>query len=149
MKARTTGIITILDVIRTHPGLSKRQRDELLSGYDQFTKDLAKKSLAEMLHIYEMELTAESLITLHHEFGFGEKRLKQFARKFSRLMRKYADFLDGTETTGSGCLHDLQSLYPNCEEWFTDKVPCSDCEGQDICQAGFYEECEELTEYLK
>lgn len=121
MKARTAKNLTILDAIKNHPTLTKRQKDELCQGFEKYVRRIALDALANLLDDYEMELSAQSLIVLYHEFNFNEAMLKKFARKFNWFMKQYADFLRGAESVAAGAYYDLHSLFPNCDEWIKEE----------------------------
>lgn len=120
MKARTPGRIDIIDAVKSHPILTKRQKDELCQGFEKYVRRIALDALANMLDEYEMELSAQSLIVLYHEFNFNEAMLKKFAREFNGYMKHYAEFLRGAASVAEGAYYDLHSLFPNCDEWIKD-----------------------------
>lgn len=122
MKARTTGTLTILDAVRTHPNLNKRQKDELIQGFEKYTRRVAIDALAHLTDEYDKELSAQSLIVLYHEFNFNEAQLKKFAREFNRMMKHYADFLRGAASVAEGAYYDLHSLFPDCDEWMKEEI---------------------------
>lgn len=117
MKARTTGVLTIIDAVKTHPLLNERQKKELCEGFEKYTRRIAIDALANLLDEYEMELSAQSLIVLYHEFNFNENQLKKFAREFNKFMKQYAEFLRGAASVAEGAYYDLTCLFPNCDEW--------------------------------
>lgn len=121
MNIRMSNINSIADAIKTHPYMSKRQKDELLEHYNKAADETVKKAFAELSRRYEKELSAMALMTLRRDFGFGEIRLKRYARAFNRLMKQYQDFLDGAESNGVAAYYELKSEFPNCDEWMCEK----------------------------
>lgn len=106
-RARTNNILTIEDAIKSHPMLSKRQKDELITGFNKFTDEACKAVFAEYTERFDKELSAMSLLVLHNEFGFGEERLGRFAKLFGNLME--ASFK--TERNGNCCRERMLSRF--------------------------------------
>lgn len=123
MKARTviSGKKTILDVVRDHPTLNKKQKDELISGYDKYIEKVTTDAVHILLKELDKELTAEVCIVLHNEFGFGKERLKRFAKEFDREMLKIAEIVQREESVCVGAMHDMEYIYPDYRKWFEDE----------------------------
>jgi cupin superfamily acireductone dioxygenase involved in methionine salvage len=77
-----------------------------------------KKQLAEFDKKHEIEIDALILWTLHQEFGFGEKRLKQFYYIFGKaideLIKRY-EFDDSDRIWI--CTEKLKDYGIDLEEW--------------------------------
>lgn len=73
MNIRMSNINSIADAIKTHPYMSKRQKDELLEHYNKAADETVKKAFAELSRRYEKELSAMALMTLRRDDGKCDK----------------------------------------------------------------------------
>jgi len=105
-------------VVRDHPTLNKKQKDELMSGYDKYIEQAATEALHILTKKFDKELTAQVCLVLHNEFGFGRERLKRVAREYDKEMLKIAEIVKKDESVCVGAMSDMEYIYPDYKEWF-------------------------------